>query len=464
MPPHRNPASSSSSRGGAAAAAAAPSSAGRTSKPSARSSSHPKPPSALEQALDTCLDASSYDNSDALTQAALAAPTELLTPRHMQQVIVMLRDPRSGAAWRAGFALLHLGVNSMDRLKQFAGECLLMAVGCRLSCVITVAACWLLLLQYATLSLYWRFPVLLLLYSNLYRYATWTSPTKSHCNLTCQTLDTSPSGFLSTTATPEILKALVGMLEPSEGAWSIFKLCIFIAYASADTPNAAAAIATFSPACAKILRLAAAAATGDYPAGMDRAAAQAMLKAAGSAHDSSLAIQACVSIESISCRLPVQQCKVLVQQCLDSLNKLLGSGTEQADLSPLRCWAVVAIAALAAGGKGMAAAMRKEGGQKLLRVLCRTLAADAATVAEACTSALMHISQHHPMEVGLALKAAPGALSRLLVQVGGEVRIMLWVQVQHSTSQCHPGGSQPTLNETFITLATCSPKSPGGGC
>jgi len=69
--------------------------------------------------------------------------------------------------------------------------------------------------------------------------------------------------------------------------------------------------------------------------------------------------------------------------------------------------------------------MRKQGGQKLLLVLCRTLAADTATVADVCTGALMHISQHYPMEVGLALKAAPGTLPRLLVQVEGEVRTLL---------------------------------------
>jgi len=125
-------------------------------------------------------------------------------------------------------------------------------------------------------------------------------------------------------ATQEILKALVGLLDhrcDSIVAVSMLQLSSMIAVASAATPNAAAVIATFSPAYSKILRLAAAAATGDYPAGMDRAAAQATLKAEGGSPYSSLAIQACMSIENISCRLPEHQCKVLVQQCLDPLIK-----------------------------------------------------------------------------------------------------------------------------------------------
>jgi len=60
------------------------------------------------------------------------------------------------------------------------------------------------------------------------------------------------------------------------------------------------------PYLRQILRLAAAAAVGDYPAGMDRATAQATLKAASNPHhrDSSLAIQVCQSIENVSSRLP----------------------------------------------------------------------------------------------------------------------------------------------------------------
>jgi len=125
-------------------------------------------------------------------------------------------------------------------------------------------------------------------------------------------------------------------------------------------------------------------------------------------------------------------------------------GTEQAELCPLRSSVVAAIVAWAAGGKGMAAAMRKQGGQKLLRVLCRTLAADAATVAEACTGALMRISQHYPLEVGLALKAAPDALPRLLVQLEGKVRTLLGgfkcSTLQASASQAAP--DQPLVKHS----------------
>jgi len=149
-----------------------------------------------------------------------------------------------------------------------------------------------------------------------------------------------------------------------------------------------------------------------------------------------------MSIENISSRLPEQQCKVLVQQCLDSLIKLLGSGTEQAELCRLRCSAVTVIGIWAAAGKGVAAAMRKQGGQKLLRVLSRTLAADTAIIVVVCTHALLHLSDHYPMEVGLALKAVPGALSRLLVQLDGEVRIMLGglrgITLQASAIQAGP--------------------------
>jgi len=119
MPPRRIPASSGSS-GGAAAPPGG--------KPSARGSSHPKPPGALEMALDTYLDASTHGRLAALAalaEAAEAAPTELLTPEHIQRLTVMLRDP---LGWRAGFALLHLSLGSTDRQKQFGGECLLLAV------------------------------------------------------------------------------------------------------------------------------------------------------------------------------------------------------------------------------------------------------------------------------------------------------------------------------------------------
>jgi len=125
MPPRRSPARSSSSGGGASAASASAAPAGGgTSKPYARSGSHPKPPSALEMALDTFLDASTPDNQAALKKAAQAAPTELVTPEHIQRLVAMLREPST--AWDTLAGLSWLAVKLTDRQIQFGGEGLMM--------------------------------------------------------------------------------------------------------------------------------------------------------------------------------------------------------------------------------------------------------------------------------------------------------------------------------------------------
>jgi len=49
----------------------------------------------------------------------------------------------------------------------------------------------------------------------------------------------------------------------------------------------------------------------------------------------------------------------------------------------------------------------------------------AATATDMRVLALLGISNHYPMEVGLALKATSGALPRLLVYLKNEVRILL---------------------------------------
>jgi len=386
MPPRRSPASSSSGGG----AAAEPS--GRsTSKPSARSGSHPKPPSALEMALDTFLDDPTRDDRDALAQAGKAAPTELVTPRHIEQLIVMLVEPCTAPV--ATVALLGLGNPSPDRRMQFGGEGALMCVGPTPPC--PAALCC---------------PL-------LFHCTHFQIPTRDSTS----SLPPSPAS----TATRELFQPLADTIGSGSLGYCTLNICSLIASAAAATPNAAAAVAAFTPPCAKILRMAAAAATGDYPAGMDRAAAQATLRPEDD--DSySPAQRACGYLHHlVEGKLPEQHCKVLVQQCLDSLIKLLGTPTEQADLTPLREAAAGAIGLLPVGGKGVAAAMRKEGGQRLLRVLSKALAADTARVADVCTHALLHLSNDFPMEVGLALKAVPGALPRLLMRLDGEVRIVL---------------------------------------
>jgi len=172
------------------------------------------------------------------------------------------------------------------------------------------------------------------------------------CSNPCPHLPPTPLAPTHIAATQELFKPLAAVLEANITDYCALEVVTAVAQAAAATPSAAAAVAAFTPVYAKALRMAAAAAAGEYPAGMDRAAAQAMLMAEGDIPNSSPAIKACMYLWWIIVGgLPEQLCKPLVEQCLNSVIKLLGTATDLCDS------AAMAIAALTRVSKGVVAAI-----------------------------------------------------------------------------------------------------------
>jgi len=238
------------------------------------------------------------------------------------------------------------------------------------------------------------------------------------------TLILSGEGARQMQARTELYPPLAGLFTSPRVlcVYSLKLAGVFAVSVTTDPGAAAAAVAVFGPAVADLLRMTAAVASGDYPPGMDRAAAKRMLRPwpQDQAQYATLAAYALLFVLNLgNSRLAHAHVVTLMELCMPPLLKLLASTLPRA--RPLSGLAALAISNLTRIPALTMTAWTLGGGREgLLRTLVNALIAfESSPVVAGCVLTLWHLSYPQPAACAAELE---GAVPLLLELFTGEVR------------------------------------------